>query len=233
MKKLLTFLAITTVFSLLTPVIAQVVQAASCEFSLEGGNLVKSGEFVLISLDRGAAGNYTLKYYDSSGSLKLSSTFRAGVAASDSFSPQASIPSGILPTGDYTLKMETSSGEVCDPTGGAPVRFESGPNTTLGPLTDPGDALEDVVDPAAGGTVGGVGGILTRAFTFAITLAGMLAVLIIIWGGFKFMTAQGDEKATSSARGTITGAVIGLIIVLSIAAIGTIISAVFKINVFG
>jgi len=45
-------------------------------------------------------------------------------------------------------------------------------------------------------------------------LAGIAALLVIIYGGFKYMTAQGDQKALASARSTITLAVAGLIMVL-------------------
>lgn len=45
-------------------------------------------------------------------------------------------------------------------------------------------------------------------------LAGIAALLVIIYGGFKYMAAQGDQKALASARSTITLAVAGLIMVL-------------------
>jgi len=44
-------------------------------------------------------------------------------------------------------------------------------------------------------------------------LVGIAAVIMIIWGGFRYVTAGGDASKTTSARQTITYAIIGLIIV--------------------
>ena len=45
-------------------------------------------------------------------------------------------------------------------------------------------------------------------------LASFAALSMLIWGGFKYMTSQGDPKAVDSARGTLTWAVIGLIMII-------------------
>ncbi|MFA6511765.1 MAG: pilin [Patescibacteria group bacterium] len=42
----------------------------------------------------------------------------------------------------------------------------------------------------------------------------LLAVVFIIWGGFKWLTSSGDETRIDSAKKTISAAVIGLIIIL-------------------
>ncbi len=43
---------------------------------------------------------------------------------------------------------------------------------------------------------------------------GIIAVIIILYGGFKWMTAAGNEENVSSAKKIITAGIIGLIIVL-------------------
>lgn len=52
--------------------------------------------------------------------------------------------------------------------------------------------------------------ILQNFLGIAATLAGMLAVVTIIIGGFKYIIAHGDPKGVASAKSTITWAVAGL-----------------------
>ena len=44
---------------------------------------------------------------------------------------------------------------------------------------------------------------------------GIIAVIIILWGGFQWMTAAGNEEKVSSARTTIIAGVIGLAIIIA------------------
>jgi len=44
-------------------------------------------------------------------------------------------------------------------------------------------------------------------------IVGIVAIIMIIIAGFKFLTSQGDANATASARTTIIYAIIGLVIV--------------------
>lgn len=44
---------------------------------------------------------------------------------------------------------------------------------------------------------------------------GIIAVVLIIWGGFKWMTAGGNDDQVSEARKIITTSFIGLIIILA------------------
>lgn len=49
---------------------------------------------------------------------------------------------------------------------------------------------------------------------WALTFAGALAVLFIIYGGLQYITSAGNEKQAESAKQTLTYAVIGLVVVL-------------------
>lgn len=49
----------------------------------------------------------------------------------------------------------------------------------------------------------------------ALGFLGIIAVVIVLIGGFKYMIAGGDEKKTSEARGWIISGIIGLAIILS------------------
>jgi len=88
-----------------------------------------------------------------------------------------------------------------------------------------------VSDPL-GSQFSSFGDIITKLLPFIFTFAAMLALLFLIWGGIRYMMARGDPKAIDAARGTITSAIIGLLIVLLVAAIFSIIGAVFKIEIF-
>lgn len=45
-------------------------------------------------------------------------------------------------------------------------------------------------------------------------LAAMAAFLMLIFGGFRYIIAQGDPKAIQAARGTLTWAVVGLVMII-------------------
>ncbi len=81
-------------------------------------------------------------------------------------------------------------------------------------------------------SVGGIGEIITKALPFVFTIAGVVALGFLIWGGFRYMLARGDPKAIEAAKSTITSAVIGLIIIISAVAIMTIIGTILNINIF-
>lgn len=47
-----------------------------------------------------------------------------------------------------------------------------------------------------------------------LSIAGLVAVALIIWGGFRYITARGDDKVVGEAKKTITNALIGLVIII-------------------
>ena len=74
-----------------------------------------------------------------------------------------------------------------------------------------------------------VGELITAIVNFAFGAAGLVFFFLLIWGGFRFMTARGDDKAMGEARQTITNAAIGLLIIL---AAFIIIQIVFQVTNF-
>lgn len=48
----------------------------------------------------------------------------------------------------------------------------------------------------------------------ALLFAGIVAVVMIILGGIKFITSGGDPKQVEGARNTLTWAIVGLIVIL-------------------
>ena len=62
---------------------------------------------------------------------------------------------------------------------------------------------------------------IARIINVALGLLGIVAVVIILVGGFEWMTAGGSEEKTGSAKKRITAGIIGLAIILSAYAIAT------------
>lgn len=66
----------------------------------------------------------------------------------------------------------------------------------------------------ADNSVFGSNGILTKAISLVTMLVGVASVIMIIIGGFKYITSSGDSANITSAKNTILYAVIGLVVAL-------------------
>jgi len=55
---------------------------------------------------------------------------------------------------------------------------------------------------------------ITKISSIALTLIGVIAVLVLIIGGFQYITAAGNPEAVGKAKGTIMYAIIGIIVAL-------------------
>ena len=91
--------------------------------------------------------------------------------------------------------------------------------------------------PAVGSTFANLGtititGLVSAAVTLILVIAALVFFFMLIFGGIKYITSGGDKAQTESARGTITAALIGLVIVFSAWAIITLINAFFQIDIF-
>lgn len=63
--------------------------------------------------------------------------------------------------------------------------------------------------------------IIGRLVGALIGLLGIVFVVLLVYGGFTWMTAQGSEDKIKKAKGIITSAVIGLVVVFASYAIAT------------
>ena len=66
-------------------------------------------------------------------------------------------------------------------------------------------------DDERGGTT--VNRIVVLVIDILSTIVGIVAVIMIIWGGFKYITSGGDSGNIGTAKNTILFAIVGLIIV--------------------
>ncbi len=68
---------------------------------------------------------------------------------------------------------------------------------------------------------------IVNAVNFALGFLGLIAVVMVIYGGFLYVTAAGEEEKTTKGKKSVTYAVIGIIIILiSFALINTVIQGV-------
>ncbi len=66
--------------------------------------------------------------------------------------------------------------------------------------------------------------LVLNVISIGITIAGYVAVALVIWGGIKYMLASGDSSKLTGAKSTIQNALIGLLIALAANAIVTFIA---------
>ena len=92
--------------------------------------------------------------------------------------------------------------------------------TTLAVLVVPTVALAQInlnyKNPSATFNLGSANleSTVIKIVQWVLTLLGLIAVIMIIYGGFIWLTAGGNEDKVSTAKRIISAAVIGLIIVL-------------------
>ena len=108
---------------------------------------------------------------------------------------------------------------------------------TVSPVSLPvhADAKDEVKKGADMTNSGGGGGsnqnlpdIITTIINVMLFIAAALAVIMIIYGGIRYITAHGDEKQVKVAKDTIVYSVAGLIIAILAYALVTFIFDRFK-----
>ena len=73
--------------------------------------------------------------------------------------------------------------------------------------------------------------IVRGVIRFILVLAFIVAFIMLLVGGVRWILAGGDEKAVSGARNTITAALIGLVIILVAYAIIRLVEVFFSANI--
>ena len=62
-------------------------------------------------------------------------------------------------------------------------------------------------------------GTVARIINILLGFLGVIAVILVLWGGFKWMTAAGDEGKIGEAKKLMGAGVVGLVIILAAYAI--------------
>jgi Type IV secretion system pilin len=92
-------------------------------------------------------------------------------------------------------------------------------------ITNP--ALENYGDGSGSQNLGELIGAL---YSTAIMVGGLALFIYLIWGGINWLTAGGNEKKLESAKDTIVNAIIGMALLIGVAAIVALLSELFGID---
>ena len=93
----------------------------------------------------------------------------------------------------------------------APAMAATCPDNTLRPGESVGSLAECNVEPDSGN---GLIGTIQVIINVVLTVLGLVAVIMIIFGGVQYTTSSGDATKVTKAKNTILYAVVGLIIAL-------------------
>ncbi len=90
----------------------------------------------------------------------------------------------------------------------------------ISPTDNPGAIAE-----ATGGETS-LRGIVLTIINFALGFLGLVAVIMVIYAGFLYLTSQGNDEATGNAKKIIQYSVVGIILILaSFALVNTLLAA--------
>lgn len=84
------------------------------------------------------------------------------------------------------------------------------------------------------GTEGGSGffsAILPRAVALVFVVGALIFFFMLVWGAISWISSGGDKQALESARGRITSALVGLVLLFVALAIIKFIESFFGINI--
>lgn len=59
-----------------------------------------------------------------------------------------------------------------------------------------------------------LGDLINRVLPFLATFAGVILLFVFIWGGYDFITSQGDAAKVKSAQAKLTTGIIGFILLI-------------------
>jgi len=63
-------------------------------------------------------------------------------------------------------------------------------------------------------TIQGIEGIVSNILNIIIPVVGVILLLMLIAGGFQYITSEGEAEQTAKAKKTLTYAIFGLLVVL-------------------
>lgn len=84
--------------------------------------------------------------------------------------------------------------------------------------------LDTVANKAGVKDVDNVGKVSGRVINTALSLVGLIFLILMVYGGYLWMTARGDESQVEKAQMIIRNAIIGLVLVLAAYAITVLVT---------
>lgn len=76
-------------------------------------------------------------------------------------------------------------------------------------------------------------GLIIGIIEIALAIVGLISVLFVIIGGFRYVTSGGNEEQTEAAKKTLTNAIIGIIIVILAFVVVRVIANALILGSFG
>ncbi len=78
----------------------------------------------------------------------------------------------------------------------------------------------------------GADGVFTQLTNVALYIVGAISVIMLIWGGLRYILSGGDNKKITDAKNTILYAIIGLVIaILAFAIVNFVLNAIGSVTV--
>jgi cytochrome bd-type quinol oxidase subunit 2 len=74
--------------------------------------------------------------------------------------------------------------------------------------------LEGIPDATGVATISCIWIVLQNVINAALALSGLVAVFLIIYSGYQYVTSSGDKEKVDNARKRLTYAIIGLVIIM-------------------
>ena len=104
----------------------------------------------------------------------------------------------------YCQAQGEAEGEAAGEAASSPINFT--PNVSVGSSFQAGKSGEINADS--------LGKYIQAWYTLIISIVGIMATVMLMWGGMKWLTSRGNSKTISDAKDTIWSAVIGLALTL-------------------
>jgi len=95
-------------------------------------------------------------------------------------------------------------------------------------LMDAGTKVGDVAREAGADTYTEPEQVIGLGINLALGLVGLIFMILMVYGGYLWMTAQGEDEQIKKAQKIIISTIIGLVIVLSAYAISALVLSQFE-----
>ncbi len=97
-------------------------------------------------------------------------------------------------------------------------------------ITIGGQTIESPLKGPQGQSITNIGDLINILVPFLISLAGVVLLVIILWGGYDLMTSQGTPEKIKNAQAKLTSGLIGFVLLISAYMITRLISYIFGIG---
>lgn len=102
------------------------------------------------------------------------------------------------------------------------------PSSTVGAVVNPAQEIQNGANSAGASGEKSLGERIQTIVNIMLFILGAIAVIMIVIGGIKYTTSNGDSSAITSAKNTILYSVVGLVVAILAYAIVNFVLNAFK-----